>query len=103
MKNCLAVALTGIAIEQILPASGGEAPSPGRSNLMPSKEMDQNSYDSGDLFNKIDWSGKTADWEIGLQLASKNESQWPIMTPLLTPRTPGSRRTAHTVAQLSAS
>ena len=24
--------------------------------------MDQNSYDSGDWFNKIDWSGQTANW-----------------------------------------
>ena len=55
----------------------------GGDDLMRSKDMDQNSYDSGDWFNKIDWSGKTANWGIGLPLASQNESQWPIMTPLL--------------------
>jgi pullulanase len=52
-------------------------------DLLRSKDMDQNSYDSGDWFNKIDWSGQTANWGIGLPPASQNQSQWPIMTPLL--------------------
>ena len=52
-------------------------------DLLRSKDMDQNSYDSGDWFNKIDWSGKTANWGIGLPIASQNGGQWPIMTPLL--------------------
>jgi pullulanase len=52
-------------------------------DLLRSKDMDQNSYDSGDWFNKIDWSGQTANWGIGLPIASQNEGQWPIMTPLL--------------------
>jgi pullulanase len=52
-------------------------------DLLRSKDMDQNSYDSGDWFNKIDWSGQTANWGIGLPIASQNQSQWPIMTPLL--------------------
>lgn len=52
-------------------------------DLLRSKDMDQNSYDSGDWFNKIDWSGQTANWGIGLPLASQNGGQWSIMTPLL--------------------
>ena len=52
-------------------------------DMLRSKDMDQNSYDSGDWFNKIDWSGATANWGIGLPLASQNGGQWPIMTPLL--------------------
>ena len=52
-------------------------------DLLRSKDMDQNSYNSGDWFNKIDWSGKTANWGIGLPIASQNQPQWPIMTPLL--------------------
>ena len=31
-------------------------------DMLRSKDMDQNSYDSGDWFNKIDWSGATARW-----------------------------------------
>ena len=52
-------------------------------DLLRSKDMDQNSYNSGDWFNKIDWSGKTANWGIGLPIASQNQNQWPIMMPLL--------------------
>ncbi len=52
-------------------------------DLLRSKDMDQNSYDSGDWFNKIDWSGRTANWGIGLPLASQNMAQWPLMQPLL--------------------
>ena len=52
-------------------------------DLLRSKDMDQNSYNSGDWFNKIDWSGQTANWGIGLPVASQNQGQWPIMTPLL--------------------
>jgi pullulanase len=52
-------------------------------DLLRSKDMDQNSYNSGDWFNKIDWSGQTANWGIGLPIASQNQSQWSIMTPLL--------------------
>jgi len=52
-------------------------------DLLRSKDMDNNSYNSGDWFNKIDWTGETANWGIGLPIASQNESQWPLMTPLL--------------------
>jgi pullulanase len=52
-------------------------------DLLRSKDMDQNSFDSGDWFNKVDWTGKTANWGIGLPLASQNSGQWPIMVPLL--------------------
>jgi pullulanase len=52
-------------------------------DLLRSKDMDNNSYDSGDWFNKIDWSGKTANWGIGLPIASQNQSNWPLMQPLL--------------------
>lgn len=55
----------------------------GADDLLRSKDMDQNSYDSGDWFNKIDWSGQTANWGIGLPIASQNGGQWPIMQPLL--------------------
>ncbi|MGC2546749.1 MAG: pullulanase-type alpha-1,6-glucosidase [Silvibacterium sp.] len=55
----------------------------GGDDLLRSKDMDNNSYDSGDWFNKIDWSGQTANWGIGLPIASQNQSNWPIMTPLL--------------------
>ncbi len=52
-------------------------------DLLRSKDMDQNSYDSGDWFNKIDWSGQGNNWGIGLPIASQNSAQWPIEQPLL--------------------
>ena len=52
-------------------------------DLLRSKDMDQNSYDSGDWFNKIDWSGQGDNWGIGLPLASQNQNQWGLMQPLL--------------------
>ena len=52
-------------------------------DLLRSKDMDQNSYDSGDWFNKIDWTGNGNNWGIGLPIASQNSSQWSFEQPLL--------------------
>jgi pullulanase len=52
-------------------------------DLLRSKDMDNNSYDSGDWFNKIDFTYESANWGIGLPIASQNQSDWPFMQPLL--------------------
>lgn len=52
-------------------------------DLLRSKDMDQNSYDSGDWFNKIDWTGLGNNWGIGLPIASQNSGQWFFQQPLL--------------------
>ncbi len=71
------LAMSVIALGQGVPFfQGGD-------DLLRSKDMDNNSYDSGDWFNKIDFSYQTANWGIGLPIASQNQSQWPIMQPLL--------------------
>ena len=69
-------------------------------DMLRSKDMDQNSYDSGDWFNKIDWTGQTANWGIGLPIASQNGGQWSIMTPLLSnpAYTPQPQDIAHSAA-----
>jgi pullulanase len=69
-------------------------------DLLRSKDMDQNSYNSGDWFNKIDWSGQGANWGIGLPIASQNSAQWPLMTPLLSnpAYAPQAADIAHTTA-----
>jgi len=52
--------------------------------LLRSKAMDRNSFDSGDWFNRIDWSASTNYFAtMGLPLASQNQSNWPTMTPVL--------------------
>lgn len=71
------LAMSIIELGQAVPFfSGGD-------DLLRSKDMDQNSYDSGDWFNKIDWSGTGDNWGIGLPIASQNQGQWTIMQPLL--------------------
>ncbi len=52
-------------------------------DLLRSKDMDNGSYNSGDWFNKIDWSLQGDNWGIGLPLANVNQAQWPIEQPLL--------------------
>ncbi|MCP5284646.1 MAG: DUF3372 domain-containing protein [Burkholderiaceae bacterium] len=48
-----------------------------------SKSMDRNSYDSGDWFNRIDWTLQDNHFGTGLPPAWDNESSWPWMQPLL--------------------
>jgi pullulanase len=52
-------------------------------DLLRSKDMDDSSFNSGDWFNKIDWSGKGDNWGIGLPIADMNQASWPIYQPLL--------------------
>ncbi|MCB1996938.1 MAG: DUF3372 domain-containing protein, partial [Rhodoferax sp.] len=48
-----------------------------------SKSMDRNSYDSGDWFNRIDWTLQDNYFGTGLPPAWDNEASWPWMRPLL--------------------
>ena len=52
-------------------------------DLLRSKDMDGNSYNSGDWFNKLDFSYQSDNWGTGLPIASQNQGNWPIMQPLL--------------------
>ncbi len=51
--------------------------------LLRSKSGDGNSYDSGDWFNRLDFTGTTSAWGSGLPPAASNRSVWPILAPLL--------------------
>lgn len=51
--------------------------------LLRSKSLDRNSYDSGDWFNRIDWTGQASTFGSGLPPAADNQEKWPIMAPLL--------------------
>lgn len=48
-----------------------------------SKSLDRDSYDSGDWFNAIDWTGQDNGFGRGLPGAWANQEKWPQMTPLL--------------------
>jgi len=52
-------------------------------DLLRSKSLDRNSYDSGDWFNAIDWSGQDNGFGRGLPPAADNADAWPVMAPLL--------------------
>ncbi|WP_341941190.1 pullulanase-type alpha-1,6-glucosidase [Microbacterium sp. LWH10-1.2] len=51
--------------------------------LLRSKSLDRNSYNSGDWFNRIDWTGQESTFGSGLPTAADNQEKWPIMAPLL--------------------
>jgi pullulanase-type alpha-1,6-glucosidase len=51
--------------------------------LLRSKSMDRNSYDSGDWFNRLDWTGQHSFFGTGLPPAPDNASSWPLMRPRL--------------------
>lgn len=51
--------------------------------LLRSKSLDRDSYNSGDWFNAIDWSGQWNHFGRGLPSAGRNERYWPAMAPLL--------------------
>ncbi|MEJ5946442.1 pullulanase-type alpha-1,6-glucosidase [Pseudokineococcus basanitobsidens] len=53
------------------------------SEQLRSKSLDRNSYDSGDWFNVLDWSGRTNGFGRGLPPAADNEDSWDLMRPLL--------------------
>jgi len=52
-------------------------------DLLRSKSMDRNSYDSGDWFNRIDWTGQDNTFGSGLPPEGDNSAKWQYMQPLL--------------------
>ncbi|WP_265528124.1 pullulanase-type alpha-1,6-glucosidase [Sphingomicrobium marinum] len=52
-------------------------------DLLRTKSLDHNSYDSGDWFNRIDFSGQHHWWGRGLAHRADNEVDWPIARTLL--------------------
>jgi pullulanase-type alpha-1,6-glucosidase len=51
--------------------------------ILRSKSLDHNSYDSGDWFNVLDYSYQTNGFGRGLPPRRDNEAKWPYMRPLL--------------------
>jgi pullulanase-type alpha-1,6-glucosidase len=52
-------------------------------DILRSKSLDRNSYDSGDWFNRVDWSYGENAFGSGLPPAWDNESKWDYQRPLL--------------------
>ena len=51
--------------------------------LLRSKSEDRNSYNSGDWFNKLDFTYQTNNWGVGLPPQANNGGDWPVIQPLL--------------------
>jgi len=52
-------------------------------DLLRSKSLDRNSFDSGDWFNHLDWSGADNGFGRGLPPAADNRIRWRWLEPLL--------------------
>ncbi|WP_325052004.1 pullulanase-type alpha-1,6-glucosidase [Streptomyces triticagri] len=65
--------------------SQGPALSQAGSDLLRSKSLDRNSFDSGDWFNALHWDCRDGNgFGRGLPPAADNEDKWPYAAPLLT-------------------
>jgi pullulanase len=53
------------------------------SDMLRSKSLDRDSYNSGDWFNLLDFTYETNNWGVGLPPASHNSAEYAIMQPLL--------------------
>lgn len=53
------------------------------SDLLRSKSLDHNSYDSGDWFNRIDFTYTKNNFGVGLPPAWSNQERWRMMSPML--------------------
>jgi pullulanase/glycogen debranching enzyme len=52
-------------------------------DILRSKSFDKNSYNSGDWFNKLDWTYQTNNFAVGLPQAADNQGDWSTMDPFL--------------------
>ena len=73
--NNLGVALVGLA--QGIPFfHAGD-------DMLRSKSFDRNSYNSGDWFNRLDWSYQSNNFGVGLPEKTENDGDWSLMIPFL--------------------
>ena len=57
--------------------------------LLRSKSLDRNSFDSGDWFNRIDWTATDNHFGTGLPPAPENGRDYALLRPLLARRRTG--------------
>jgi pullulanase len=53
------------------------------SDMLRSKSMDRDSYNSGDWFNRLDWTYQTNNFGVGMPPEGVNSAQWPMIRPIL--------------------
>ncbi|NYE61545.1 pullulanase/glycogen debranching enzyme [Duganella sp. 1224] len=52
-------------------------------DILRSKSLDRNSFESGDWFNRLDWSYQDNYFGTGLPPAADNGKDWPLLKPVL--------------------
>ncbi len=52
-------------------------------DILRSKSFDKNSYNSGDWFNRLDWTYQTNNFAVGLPPEADNKEDWSTMQPFL--------------------
>jgi pullulanase-type alpha-1,6-glucosidase len=73
--NTVSLATTALSQGPVLWHAGND--------LLRSKSLDRNSFNSGDWFNRIDWTGQQNTFGSGLPPEADNASKWAYMRPLL--------------------
>ncbi|MFD3455712.1 pullulanase-type alpha-1,6-glucosidase [Streptomyces sp. NPDC058691] len=74
-----------VLAESVPALSQGPALYQAGSDLLRSKSLDRNSFDSGDWFNAVHWDCRAGNgFGRGLPPKADNESKWPYAKPLLT-------------------
>lgn len=53
------------------------------SDMLRSKDFDRDSFNSGDWFNRLDFTYEDNNWGMGLPPASKNQENWELQRPYL--------------------
>lgn len=53
------------------------------SDILRSKSMERDSYDSGDWFNRLDWSMTTNNWNVGLPREDKDGANWDVIRAVI--------------------
>ncbi len=53
------------------------------SDLLRSKSMERDSYDSGDWYNRVDFSQANNNWHVGLPREDKDGANWPVIQTVL--------------------
>lgn len=56
-------------------------------DLLRSKSMERDSYDSGDWFNLVDFSGQTNNWNVGLPNEEKDAPNWSVIGTIISDET----------------
>jgi len=52
-------------------------------DLLRSKSMERDSYDSGDWFNRVDFTGQSNNWNVGLPREDKDGSNYNLITQII--------------------